>query len=151
LLARIDTDTAQDEFSRQLQDHLLEVTRTYWELYLNRAVLLQKRQVHSQAVQILEELESRRGVDSLESQIVRARAAVATREAEIVRSEMAIRNTESKLRVLVNDPELVPSTHVELLPAESPNAQSIAINLGDSLATAMQHRPEIDQATQNVR
>src|SRR5262245_29778888 len=151
LLAQIDTDAAQDEFSKQLQDHLLEVTRTYWQLYQNRAVLLQKRQVHSQAVEILEELESRRGVDSLESQIVRARAAVATRQAEIIRSEMAIRNTESKLRVLVNDPELVPNERTELLPAESPSSQPIEINLVDSLATAMQHRPEIDQATKNVR
>jgi outer membrane protein TolC len=151
LLAQIDTDMAHDEFSRQLQDHLLEVTRTYWELYLNRAVLLQKRQLYSQATQILEELDSRRAVDSLQSQIVRARAAVAARQAEIVRSEMAIRNTESKLRVLVNDPQLLPNEQIELLPIESPNSQQIAISLGDSLATAMQHRPEIDQATQNLR
>jgi outer membrane protein TolC len=151
LLAQIDTDAAQDEFSRQLQDHLLLVSRTYWELYFNRAVLLQKGKLYSQAVRILDELESRRGVDSLQSQIVRARAAVATRQAEIARSETTIRNTESKLRALVNDPELLANGHVELLPAETPNSQLIEVNLGDSLATAMRHRPEIDQATQNVR
>jgi outer membrane protein TolC len=151
LLAQIDTEMAQDEFSRQLQDHLLEVTRTYWELYLNRAVLLQKKAAYSAAAQILDELDSRRAVDSLQSQVVRARAAVAARQSDIIRWEMAVRNTESKLRVLVNDPQLLPNEKTELIPVESPNAEHIPLNLSDSLATALQHRPEIDQATQNVR
>jgi outer membrane protein TolC len=151
VLAQIDTEMANDEFSAQLQDHLIEVTRTYWELYLNRAVLLQKRRLHSEAVQIFDELESRRSVDSLQSQIVRARAAVAARQSEIIRWEMAVRNTESKLRVLVNDPQWLADEQMELLPIESPNGQEVEFNLRDSLAAAMQHRPEIDQATQSVR
>ena len=151
VLARIDTEIAEDEFSAQLQDHLLAVTRAYWELYQQRALLLQTRKWHQQAIVILEELESRRGVDSLESQIVRARAAVATRQADIIRSETSIRNIAARIRALVDDPDLLPNHNNELIPLEQPLTDQIEVGLEDSLATAMQHRPEIDAAVKNVR
>ena len=44
VLASIDKYVAEEEFSRQLQSHLLEVSRSYWGLYLERALLAQKRQ-----------------------------------------------------------------------------------------------------------
>ena len=151
VLAQIDADMASDEFSKLLQDHLLEVTRAYWELYLQRALLLQKQRLLAQATAIHERLEHRRGVDALESQIVRAKAAVASRKAEIIRCEMTIRNSESKLRVLVNDPALLAGEQIELVPSESPARDLIEISLQDSLTAALEHRPEILQAAKNVR
>lgn len=151
VLAKIDSSVAHNEFSKQIQDHLLEVTRTYWDLYLQRAVLIQKRTLHQQAAEILAELEHRRAIDSLKSQIVRAKAAVAARHAEIVRAEMAIRNTESKLRALVNDPELLPNQQTELLPREVPGGIRIEPDLDVAIATAMENRPEIEAAASNVK
>ena len=72
MLAQIDTAASQDDFSAQLQSHLLEITRAYWELYLERANLLQKRRLLDAARQILQEMERRRDIDALKSQVVRA-------------------------------------------------------------------------------
>jgi outer membrane protein TolC len=151
VLAQIDADMANDEFSKLLQDHLLEVTRAYWELYLQRALLIQKQRLLAQARAIHERLEHRRGVDALQSQIVRAKSAVESRKAEIIRCEMNIRNTESKLRVLVNDPVLLADAELELVPSELPARDLIEVGLKDSLTAALENRPEILQAAKNVR
>ncbi len=50
VLAEIDKDIAWDQLSRELQDHLVEVANSYWELYLQCAILLQ-RQRHFERAQ----------------------------------------------------------------------------------------------------
>ncbi len=86
LLADIDTSVAMDQTSAALQTQLIHIAEAYWELYLHRSVLLQKNRHLQRAQIILEQLTQRREVDALESQIVRARAAVAARQAELIRT-----------------------------------------------------------------
>jgi hypothetical protein len=102
LLAKVDSHVAADRTSLELQDQLLEVTQSMWELYVQRSLLLQKQRHLERATTIYSRLEKRRGIDSLESQITRARSAVATRRTELIRADTAIRNAESFLRSLVN-------------------------------------------------
>ena len=106
ILAEMDTAASRDDVSAQLQAHLLEVAKAYWGLYLERGLLLQKRRLHTQAAAVLRELERRRNIDALHSQIIRARAAEESRRADIVRAEMSVLNAESRIRSLVNDPAL---------------------------------------------
>jgi outer membrane protein TolC len=151
VLAQIDTRMAQAEFSKLLQQHLLDLTTAYWDLYLERASLLQKRRLHQQAEQVAAHLEARRDLDVLASQLARARSAVAARRAELVRAELAVKNTEDRIRALVNDPQLSVESLAELVPAEPPTEIRVPIRLSDSLQSALVHRPEIDQAMQEIR
>ena len=120
VLAEIDTDIARDQMVKELQNVLLEVHKGYWDLYLQRAALLQRRRLYAQAESILHELDDRRDVDVLENQLVRARAALATRQSATIRFETSVRNAESKLRALINDPHLANST-IELVPVQLPS------------------------------
>ena len=151
VLAEINTDIAWDQLAIQLQDHLLEVVRGYWRLYLERAIYAQKQRHLRRAERILEHLQARRGVDALESQILKARAAVAARETELLRARTAIRNAESRIQALVDDPALQTEMGGELVPRELPNAPLVEIPLTDALFVALQHRPEIDEAARRVR
>ena len=151
VLASIDTQIARDEFSRQLQSHLLEVTRAYWSLYLERGSLCQKQRLLSRAEDILQKLEERRELDSVASQVVRARSAVTARRAEIMRAEMAVRNAESRIRALTNDPLWGSDNVTELVPGDAPFRSELPVDLGSSIATAMQYRPEIGQALKQVK
>jgi len=151
ILAKIDTESAQDDFSRQLQQHLVDVTEAYWDLYLTRSLLLQKRRLLSRAEEIYAELDSRREIDAHRSQIVRARAAVESRRADIVRANSNVRNTEARIRALVNDPNLGSLERIELLPTDAPAAHAVPIDLQESLTVAMQLRPEITQAMRQIR
>ncbi len=150
-MAYLDTGIAEDDLVKGLQDHLVKVAESYWELYRARALLQQKSKLLARAEFVLEMLEARENVDAQARQILRARAAVASRRSEIARAAMSIRNAESQLRLLVNDPELTQGSSLELLPQESPLAIPLNITMGDSLVTAIQNRPEISKALKTVR
>ena len=151
VLAQFDTGIAQDEFSRQLQNHLVDVTRSYWTLYLERGKLLQQRRLLESGVEILAELESRSEIDALQSQIVRARSAVASRRADLVRANFDIRTAEARIRALVNDPALGDTLSTELLPQEQLGEDPFPVDLPASVAEALRKRPEINQAIMQVK
>ncbi len=151
LLADIDTSVAMDQTLAGLQNQLLEIAETYWQLYLHRAVLLQKQRHLQRAQVILDELTHRREVDVLESQIVRARAAVAARQSELIRTATNIRNTEARIRVLTNAPDLLTNVEAELIPLDLPAVALLDVSLPDAKVTALRYRPEMDVASQEIR
>jgi outer membrane protein TolC len=151
VLANLDTSIAVDRYITQLQDYLLTVNEAYWQLYYQRALLLQKQRHLNRAEEILEELEHRIDIDVLQSQIVRARAAVASRRAELARAEAAILNVEARLRALVNAPELSIPRSPEVIPLESPAEVFVQIPFQEAVQTALKNRPELDEAVQKVR
>lgn len=150
MLARIDTSIARDELSRDLQALLVELHQTYWDLYQQRAVLLQKRRLYESAISIRDQLQARKDVDVVRSQLVRAEAAVANREAATIRYRSQIRNAEARLRALVNDPAIV-AERIELVPTQPPNQAYLAVDLQQSLVSALDGRPEVTAAVKEVR
>ncbi len=72
------------------------------------------------------------------------------RRADLIRAVTTIRNTEARLRALVNSPNLVTDRETEIVPQEVPVKQYIRVDMGDALVTALQNRPEIDEAMQEV-
>lgn len=151
VLAQIDTSVAGDEFSRQLQSHLLEIARAYWALYLERGSLLQKRRLLQRGEMIGADLQARAGVDTVKSQLVRVQAAVAQRRSELIRAEMAVRNSQDRLNALINDPELSLTESLELIPAEMPTRRRFQVDPAESLHTALDRRPELNQSLRQIR
>ncbi len=150
VLARFDTRIAVDRSVAELQEYLLEVTETLWQLYLQRSVLLQQQKHFERAQSILTRLESRRDLDSLETQIARARAAVALRRTAVIRAKAAIRDAESRLRALVNAPDLLADRTAELVPTLAPGSDFVPVDFQRALITALENRPDLDSATQEV-
>ena len=91
-IARLDSDIAMQEFLRQSQSHLLEITRTYWALYAARTTYLQKARLVNDTARVTDELRARQKVDAGQSQLFRAESALASRRSDLVRSEAAVRN-----------------------------------------------------------
>ena len=151
VLAEIDTSIAKDEFSRQLQSHLLEVTRAYWALYLERASLVQKRRLLERAEGVQESLQARAAVDVVGSQLARVTAAVTNRRSDLVRTEMAVRNAQDRIQALVNDPSLGMTMNLEMVPTDLPIRHAEELRVGDVLSTAIQKRPEVDQAIKQIK
>lgn len=151
VLAQIDTSIAKDEFSRQLQSHLLEVTRAYWGLYLERASLVQKRRLVERAEQVQESLQARASVDVVGSQLARVNAAVTNRRADLIRAEMAVRNAQDRIQALVNDPSLALTVNLEMVPTDLPVRYQTNVDVDDVLSTALQKRPEVDQAIKQIK
>lgn len=152
VLACIDKDVAEEEFSRQLQAHLLEVSRSYWGLYLERALLIQKRRSLERAETVQQLLQDRVELDAVKPQIQRATAEVATRKSDLIRAELAVENAEARLRALVNDSSLGDAVgNTELLPLDVPSGLPTQVNLSQSMTTALQIRPEVTQAIKQIK
>ena len=140
-LANIDKQIADDEFRRQLESHLLEVTRGYWALFLERGTFLQRLKLYVRAKSIVGHLERRRNIDATESQIRSAQAALKERQADLARARTAINNSESRLRSLVNDPELGDFETVEIVPMTLPSFQTLPVEMRGAIQEGIQHRP----------
>ena len=151
VLAQIFANTSSDDLIDKLQVHLYKVSEAYWELYRARAEYFQRLKLVTSAEETLAILEGREGLDAVQRQILRARAAVATRQSEIARAHTSIRNAESQLRLLVNDPALVHAGGREFAPQDAPLFDQLPLAMDESLYTALQHRPDISQAIREVR
>lgn len=149
-LAELNTQAATSQLQRELQAILLDVHKAYWDLYLRRAALLQRIRLKQQAIDIQSELRARADFDVLQSQVVRADAAVATRDAAVIRFTTEVANAETRLRALINDPNLNTVPH-ELIPVMLPYRQLTEPNLAEALTTALQSRPEIQAGFTDVR
>lgn len=152
VLAQIDKTVAEEEFSRQLQSHLLEVFRSYWGLYLERSLLVQKQMSLERAEATSAKLQERAGIDAVKPQLQRAAAEVATRQSELIRAKLAVKNAEARIRALVNDPSLGDGNDgTELVPVDPPLVGSVTPDLSHSLLTALQIRPEVKQALEQIK
>lgn len=145
-IAKIDSEIAQMEFIRQLESHLLEITRSYWTLYMARGAYQSKLRASQAASKIEEDLASRKDFDALRQQILRARAASAERKASLIRAEGVIRNAEDRLKALVNDPEMNQIAAMEFVPVDAPLSKHTPGDLQEAARAALEKRPEIQQA-----
>jgi outer membrane protein TolC len=75
---------------------------------------------------------------------------VQSRQAALIRARANVRNVESRLRALVNDPELY-GAHIEMVPKETPQCHPLDISVREAMGQALETRPEIDEAIQKVR
>lgn len=151
VLAKIDVETARQEFSRQLQSHLLQVAQGYWSLYLERGVLAQKVKLYLKTIEIVQQLEARARIDAAKSQIISANAALVNRRSELIRAQAAVQNAETRLRALINAKALGKANTVELVPVERPISTTIPIDYSNQVALAVQNRPEIAAAIKGVK
>lgn len=153
LLAKIDVTTSEIEFRRQLQSHLLEVARAYWSLYLERARLAQQIRLYKNTNTINEVLKSRQHIDAQRTQLISARAALETRRSDLIRAVAAVKNSETRLRALINAPELNCDNpdQIEIIPIEHPSIEAIPTDLGIEFATAADNRPEIKSALRTIK
>ncbi len=150
-IARIDSEIAMNEFVRQSESHLLEITRTYWALYAARVTYLQKSKLVDDTAHVTDELRARQKVDAQKSQLFRAESALATRRSDLIRSESAIRNAQERLKALTNDPELLTSPNVELVPRDRLVLSSAPVDAQAAAQIALENRPEISQAFLQLR
>ncbi len=149
MLSEIDANIGQDEFARQLQSHLLEISRAYWTLHLERALLLQKQNLYRQGLLVQKSLKAREDLDVVRSQTVLVDAAIAERKSDLIRAAAAVRNSEARIRALVNDPSMT-EVGIEFIPLDIPTQDYFSFDLADVQTTAIAQRPEIQQNIKQI-
>ncbi|SRR5579862_25862 len=150
-IAKLDSQVAMDEFVRQSESHLLEITRTYWALYAARVTYLQKAMLVDETGRLTDELRARQKVDAHPTQLYRAESALASRRSDLVRAEAAVRNAQDRLKALTSDATLLVPAGVELIPRDRLVLAPTPVDAGEAAAYALQNRPEINQAFFQLR
>jgi len=152
-VAKLEADLAAAEYLRALETHLLDVNRAYWEVYLARAAFLQKRSLVTETDTLVKQLGDRADVDTgaTQSALLRAKSTLSQRDASLIRSEMAIRNSEEKLRALLNDPDFAMGSGGEFIPLTQPITGQPISDVQTTARAALYHRPEIVQGFAALR
>jgi outer membrane protein len=144
-IANMDTEIATEEFRRQSEAHLMEVERAYWNLYVARAVYLQKSRLANRGVQLAGQVNNRSTIDADPVLVTRARSLGEQWTADTVRAKAAMDNAEFRLAALVNDPRFGPGG-VELVPTSAPNGALSILATNDTIEEIFLNRPELQQA-----
>ena len=146
LIAQATSGAAWDTFTAELQDEIQKTVFAYWNLYFDRSVYLQKQRNVARGEYVLEILEGRRELDSLPSQITRARSAVKSRQTDLANARRDIRDSQTELRRLTADRNWQAEQTTEMLPTETPNNVGVKIDLEQVVFKALENRPEIREA-----
>ena len=149
--AQLDVRVSRNDFSTSLQNRLLRVAEEYWDLYFQRSTVLQQRRNLERARLIQKRLESRRAIDTVRSQIERAKGKVATREAALLRAEAGVRNAEATINSLVNSPSLRVNDFKELAPIDTPRTEHFSYVPHVARQIALENRPEIDRLMTQIK
>lgn len=150
-LAGIDHSIAQEELRRNVESHLLEVTRAYWGLYLERSLLMQKAQLAEKSKDIYKQMQQRSSVDVPPSLLARSKSLVNAHELAAMQAEYAMLNAQSRIRALVNDPELLNASGLEMVTSQMPSNELFDVNFDKALVTTFNNRPEVAQAVKHIQ
>lgn len=150
-LAQVDTEVAQQEFLAVLQDELLEIVRGYWLLYQERAYLAQQMRLFLKTQEIYQALSARQVVDTQRTQLITAASALESRRSDLIRARTAVTNAETRLRGMLNAPELSNADVLELIPSEIPVVNYYAADLQTEIQNAIQNRPEALAAIRQIK
>jgi outer membrane protein TolC len=135
------------QLKAQLIDTLSEVQDTYWELVFARENLKVQELALKQARDLLTINERRREVGkSTVSDVLQAQAAVASREADVIAAQDAIKDVEDRLKHVVNMIQEEALWDASISPVDAPGFNPVPVDLEESIAAALQNRPDYAQA-----
>ncbi|MBI1927966.1 TolC family protein [Candidatus Poribacteria bacterium] len=146
-IARNNKDISVLRLKAQLIQTLSEVQDTYWELVFAQENLKVQQLALKRAQDLLTINQRRKEVGkSTLSDVLQAQAAVASREADVIAAQDVVKDVEDRLKGVTNMIQDESIWNVSILPVGMPAFEAVKVDLQESLAQALQNRPEYAQA-----
>lgn len=149
-IATLERDQSIQELQRQVETQLIEVIRSYWTLYTERARVILRHRLIAKLQRLSFAVAQRQAVDALPGEAAQARAALKRAEASLIRARSGVRNGEARLAALLSDPELF-GEQVEIVPGQPPVTVFADVPLEDISLLALSLRPELRSAALQLR
>ena len=145
-LYNLDSDINETQFEQRVSEIVQQVQNQYWELtYAVEANETQRQSVELAAIQ---HENNRKRVEigvMAPIEITSSQAEIARREQEMIQSEVQIIIAQNALkRLLASDPR-ASIWNVVLIPTDVPQIEDVQISLEESIRTAIDRRPELEQ------
>jgi len=147
IIAQNNLDISEKQFTQTLLDTIYQVEQAYWNLFFS----IEDLKVKQQSLKLAQDLlaNNQRAVEigtMAPLDILSAQAEVATREADILAAEALVKNNQDALKTVINLAEKNQEGTADIVPTDKPNFAEKQVSLEQSLAEAMQNRPDL-QAT----
>jgi outer membrane protein len=149
-LARNDQRERVQLLKRDLIRTSTDAERAYWQLVRSVADLKVLQRLVKRGEEVRDQVKARAMVDANAAQIADATARVERRKADVLRAQTQVRLLSDQLKTFMNDPDIPPGSELVLLPVEDAVDEPIKFSLLESLRTAMQNRPEVQQAILSI-
>ncbi len=144
IIARNNRDASEKEFQQTLLDIIYRVEEAYWNLAYSIDNLNVKRQSLQLARDLLEENKRKIEVGTLPPiEIYTAESEVANREADILQADRMVKNSQDRLKTILNLPIFEKGEPTEIIPSDKPVFEKKTISIEEALATAMANRPDL--------
>lgn len=145
---------ARNQQRRSVQDvrsELLTVIddteNAYWDLVLAWKTLAIREWLVREGVQVRDVLKERFEVfDARLSEYSDAVAVVEQRKADVIRAQRLVRAASDRLKQLLNADDITVGSELLISPVDEASDAPVSYNLADAIRTALQRRPEIEQA-----
>ncbi|MCC5787487.1 MAG: TolC family protein [Phycisphaerales bacterium] len=137
-------------FKGEMLRTVLEVERAYWQLVQAHWDLLILQRQTERGEQLFNQVSARRAIDATPPQITAAASNVEDRKGNVIRAQNVLRRRSDRLKALLNDPNIPVTSELLLVPTDGAMDAPIRYNLGEAVASAVRHRPEIDQAILSI-
>jgi outer membrane protein len=143
-LAETDHKSAEAELVRQLESHLLEVARSYWGLYFERSILIQKTKLAEVTEEAYNNLQRRIDMDAQPGIVARTKSLMTSRWLDVDRAEFAVYNAQSRLLALIEDNALISREGLEIVTSQAPVNYPFVISLDRIYNQSLHNRKEIE-------
>ena len=148
-------ENANQDAYQQARDALIttltSVENAYWTLRLARERLQIQERLLARGIDTREALRGRLGFDVTDAEIADAAARVESRRAQVIRAQRDLRDASDELKRLINSPETPLIGEAVLVAADPPLGAPVSYDLEDSIAGALDRRPDVRRALIRVR
>ncbi len=139
------------EFRKTVEETVLKVEQTYWELVQTERDVATSRRLIGQSEQVAELLHARaqRGSDITQGQVQQANAQTDARRVNLIAEQSRVDALSDQLKQLMNDPAYPVSGNAVILPSDDFQNDPVHFNLNDQVEAALENRLELGE--QQVR
>ncbi len=145
-IARLDLEASREQFARSVRDRLFEVERAYWVLSQVRRLVLVTAETTAQNYVTYEYVVGRLGLDATPVEVNNSLSQWKTSEVGFANAVKAVRDAEDALKNLLNEPELLLSKSIDIVPQEVPFVSALTLDQFAEVRTAIERRSEIHEA-----
>ena len=150
-IANFQANISDAEFRQKVNDVTNKVAAVYWKLYLFRELVTINRKNLEMAEEVYRREAERhaRGI-SQQLDVARARSNAQARRSTWLRSLEEYRLAMDRLKLLLNWRALKIDSDAQIIPVETPNTRPIVVDEIEAIEKALNNRPEVVKAQQEV-
>jgi outer membrane protein len=142
---KLDRRISFETFRRRLQERLLQVEASYWQLKERRAEVITAARTLSAFERIFNIIESRKDFDTYVIQRGQIRSRLELQRAAFAARLAALRKEEKNLLALLNDPTLLTADDIEIVPVDPFRLDPLVVDRLGEVQAALDNRPDLKE------